>query len=160
MLELHSGFALDDGNDIEPYVLLAPVASDILVAEPYQVEPLLVVHGVLGLKECVVCTCLHLDDDQVAQVFLVRIGCVELRVWVERDNINLKMPLAIVALKDGISVVLEVLRGHLLPQPTQLQRLAPLLRRELVLPMDMNLQLWHKSNLEVVKIRIFSGTAK
>ena len=49
MLEFHTIFAFNNGDNIEPYILLAPVVSDVLVAEPYQIEPLLMVDGALGL---------------------------------------------------------------------------------------------------------------
>ena len=140
VLKFNAIFAFDNGDDIEPYVLLAPVALDVLVSEPYHIEPFLMHYGIFGAEDGVVGTRFHLHYDQFVRCFIARWKSPnKLWVGVEGDDVYLQVSHTVISLQNSVSVVLQILRCHLLTQATQFQRLTPLLRRELVFSVDMYL---------------------
>ena len=89
--------------------------QDIIVSDLNDVQSLLMVNGLFGSEISTTGAGLYFHNDQFSLV--------------QRYDINLLMPFAIVAVKDNKSMIFQIPGSHLLAQYTKIFRLLPALYR-------------------------------
>ena len=93
--------AADNGDDVEADRFGSAVRTDIVVGHADDVLPLLVVNSLFGRKIFLAHAGLHLDDGYLPMV--------------QRNDIHLLVPAAVVAIQDDISLILQIARSYLFP---------------------------------------------